>query len=446
MRRFLFVINILFVSAFCFSQQNIPAKIIGQIPDAGNSKYYQIQVGAFGITRNAEMAFDRLKNAGFSPIYENISALTRVLASGIAARDVQASLGKIKAAGFNEVIIREDPAKYAIAELPTSTAALPSGTSTEIGYRTIKVGETKSLEDLAKNKNVLYWTSSTPTSVSVNSNGDITGLSIGNAFVNINETEYISIAVVPAENFYIVPIEQAALLPPNSRTVDNTTRDLTAYRTEPTFRLSYRFNNKGEEKGASGPNGGIDILGRGDNYRWLWTTFFQGGWFYDLNGIQREMINGYQKDQAKGIELTVKPEFVYDQGVPYLQLKHILHNTSNHAVSGQRFGASADVMINANDYASLKHTPYGAYMADSGTDPTLELMFVGETGNGINPIDTLWLGTYSDGDHLNHIYEDRRSDISGVDSAIGFSYKNISLEAGETKEYIVRFTLARNES
>jgi hypothetical protein len=74
---------------------------------------------------------------------------------------------------------------------------------------------------------------------------------------------------------------------------------------------------------------------------------------YDLNGIKREMTKDYQKDESTGVELTVKPGFVYDEGVPYLQLRHMLHNVNNFAVTGQRFGASADVMIHKNDLASL---------------------------------------------------------------------------------------------
>jgi hypothetical protein len=278
---------------------------------------------------------------------------------------------------------------------------------------------------------------------SVDSKGAVTGLKIGSGYISINETEYISIAVVPSESFYQVPESEEALLPPNSKTSHGSTENLTEYRTEPTFRLAYRFANKGEHHGASGSNGGIDILGRGQDYVWLWTTYYQGGWFYDLNGVKREMIDGYQKDARNGVELTVKPEFVYGNGVPYLQLRHILRNPSNAALTGQKFGASADVMTHRNDNAPLTHTDYGAYMTDSPANPSLELMLICESGDGIDPVDTLWLGTYSS--HLENIYTDRRPGVSGVDSAIGFSYQNIDLAPGETKEFIVRFTLARTE-
>ena len=328
--------------------------------------------------------------------------------------------------------------------LPVSTAALPLSALREIAYRSVQVGATRSLADITSDRGVVSWSSSTPSTVSVDSEGNITGLQIGNGYISINETEYISIAVIPVESFYLVPVSQEALLPPGSRS-SSSTANLTEYRTEPTFRLAYRFRNRGEARGASGSNGGIDVLGRGANYEWLWTTYFQGGWFYDLNGVKREMVNGYQRDANNGVELTIKPEFVYNEGIPYLQLRHVLHNPGNTAVTGQKFGASADVMIHQNDYAPLVLTDYGAYMTDSQENPSLELMFVCTSGDGIDPVDALWLGDYSGGNHVEYIYVDRRSSVSGVDSAIGFSYQGIDLAPGETREFLVRFTLARTE-
>jgi hypothetical protein len=157
------------------------------------------------------------------------------------------------------------------------------------------------------------------------------------------------------------------------------------------------------------------------------------------------MINGFQKDPNNGVELTVKPEFVYENGIPYLQLRNILYNPGNNTVTGQKFGASADVMIHKNDDSPLRHKSYGAYMTDNETNPSLELMFICESGSGINPVDTLWLGRYGWGTHLDYIYSNNRSDVFNVDSAIGFSYQNITLAPSQKKEFIVRFTLTRTE-
>ena len=191
---------------------------------------------------------------------------------------------------------------------PSSGAALPSAILREIAYRSVKVGETTSLADIVMDRNVVMWTSSTPSTVSVDSSGNITGLRIGSGYITINEIEYISVAVVPGDDFFMVPESDVFFLPEDSVINNRNISDFTEYRTEPTFRLAYRFNNKGETKGASGSNGGIDILGRGPDYEWLWTTYYQGGWFYDLNGVQREMINGFQRDTTNGVELTVIPE------------------------------------------------------------------------------------------------------------------------------------------
>jgi hypothetical protein len=450
MKRSYIFLHMFLFSVLCFAQQNAGIKVIGKIPDITDNRLYQIQVGAFRLIQNAANAYDKLRAASLNPSYEQYQDIIRVLINGVSAKDVSAYIEKIRRAGFSEVYIKVDPAGLTADQPPVSETALPLPILREIAYRTVKVGETKSLADLVTGKNITLWESSTPSTVSVNSSGVITGLKIGSAYIKINETEYISIAVVPAEDVYILPDSETSILPKDSKIRESFSINSAEYITEPTFRLAYGFMNKGENRGASGENGGLDILGRGPDYEWLWTTYYQGGWFYDLNGIQHEMINGYQQDPHNGVELIVKPEFVYDKGTPYLQLRHILRNPGSNAVSGQKFGASADVMIHKNDDAPLSHRSYGAYMTDSETTPALELMLVCESEDGIDPVDTLWLDRYGGGLHLERIYDNNRSDlryddsrskIHVVDSAIGFSYQNIDLAPGQEKEFVIRFSI-----
>jgi len=434
-------------STFVFPQQTPQIIVYGNIPNSSDENLYRIQVGAFIFQEYAENAFNILMNAELTPLYEEFNEFTRVLIRGINAAQVPQYIERLRVIGFSEVFIRVDSSTLTTTEpvidaLPIRAAALPQTHFTEIAHHTIRIGETSNLSELAGNRNIMTWTSSTPQAVSVDQMGSINGLMLGNALIMINQTEYISVAVVPAEDFFVVPESMVDLLPAESK-ASSSTRSLTEYRTEPTFRLAYRWNNRGESRGASGSNGGIDILGRGENYEWLWTTYFQGGWFYSLNGVERIMIDGFQRSD-NGVELQIFPEFIYEDGVPYLQLRHTLTNTSNNSVTGQRFGASADVMIHNNDFAPLILTHYGAYMADSMTDPSLELILICLEGEGITPVDTLWLGTYMWGDHINNIYVDRRINVQGQDSAIAFSWQNIDLLPGETKDFIVRFTLARS--
>ena len=498
-RSFIVVTLFFFFVTPGFAQQSSNFRVTGVIPGVNSQEMYNIQVGAFLDYSNAEKAHERLRAVNLNPVYENFNNLTRVMVI-CSARDVHTFLGIIRNAGFNDVYIRREtsfvsfkdiqyesadessdddladlfieeqsdklitydsleddnlaeetvqpqpaPAVRPVDQLPLSISIVPPASLREVAAHTIRIGETKSLIDLVQRRDIASWNSSTPSVVTVNQNGYVTGRNLGNAYILINEIEYISIAVVPRENFFVVPESLTSRLSPETARADIFYRDFTEYRTEPTFRLAYRFNNRREQKGASGRNGGIDILTRGPGYRWLWTTFYQGGWFYDLNGVKHDMIDGFQRG-ANGVTLTLLPEFVYDNGVTYLQLKHILHNTNNFSVSGQRFGASADVMIYNNDYAALVLTPYGAYMTDNPDNPSVELRFICLAGNGINPVSTLWLGGYNNGDHINHIYNDRRTNVYNSDSAIGFSYQNINLSPGEKKEFVVRFTVSLNEN
>ena len=108
MRRLIIIFNLIFVSIFCFAQQNIPGKIIGRIPDAYSQKTYQIQVGAFKLPANAENVMLRLQKNALNPVSEKYLDFTRVLVKGIPANQTMNFLAVIKQAGFNEVIIRED--------------------------------------------------------------------------------------------------------------------------------------------------------------------------------------------------------------------------------------------------------------------------------------------------------------------------------------------------
>jgi hypothetical protein len=116
MKRIFIILTLLFVSDFCFSQQNMPSGIIGQIPDINSTKQYQIQVGAFNIIQNAENLILRLKREGFNLSYEKYLDYTRILMTGIPADQVLSYLIKMKQIGLDEVIIREDSTHYAIAE------------------------------------------------------------------------------------------------------------------------------------------------------------------------------------------------------------------------------------------------------------------------------------------------------------------------------------------
>jgi len=88
---------------------NIPAaKIVGTIPPATSPKSYRLQVGAFTVPRNALNAFEKLKNAGLNPAYEQNGEFYRVVLAGLKASEIQAIAQILANNGFQEAIIREE--------------------------------------------------------------------------------------------------------------------------------------------------------------------------------------------------------------------------------------------------------------------------------------------------------------------------------------------------
>jgi len=88
---------------------NAPAaKIVGGIPPAISSKSYRLQVGAFTVPRNALNAFEKLKNAGLNPAYEQNGEFYRVVLAGLKASEIQAIAQILANNGFQEAILREE--------------------------------------------------------------------------------------------------------------------------------------------------------------------------------------------------------------------------------------------------------------------------------------------------------------------------------------------------
>jgi rare lipoprotein A len=69
---------------------------------------YRIQVGSFLDEGNAAVAFNRLQTAGFSPLYERYGNYHRVVLTGIGAADIEGAARRLRAAGFQDILIKEE--------------------------------------------------------------------------------------------------------------------------------------------------------------------------------------------------------------------------------------------------------------------------------------------------------------------------------------------------
>jgi rare lipoprotein A len=78
------------------------------MPDLRSGKLYRLQVGAFSNEVNAREAIFRLREVGFEPAYEFYGGYCRVVITGVRAPDIETVVGRIGAAGFGQVFIREE--------------------------------------------------------------------------------------------------------------------------------------------------------------------------------------------------------------------------------------------------------------------------------------------------------------------------------------------------
>ncbi|MDR2521887.1 MAG: Ig-like domain-containing protein [Spirochaetaceae bacterium] len=228
--------------------------------------------------------------------------------------------------------------------------------------------------------------------------------------------------------------------------------------------------------------GGIEIRSKPTgSATWLYTAYYAEsratrGWYYDLNGRgpvqsgktaspkagQYSMIGGIQRDERNGVELAITPYLIKVNDIPYVLIVHTLTNTSTVAVQNQQFGVCSDIQIDRNDVAPLQILANGnieTHGAIAGKTYKIELVCT--EGDPVTPVSTKWIGrcrqtsnashqANGDGTHFwENIYNDTPdagyNPASGTtyikDSTFAFSYQNIDLEPGETRIYLIRFTL-----
>jgi hypothetical protein len=293
----------------------------------------------------------------------------------------------------------------------------------------------------------------------------VKGLLLGNARITVtvgDRSATVIMAVAPSQNLYTLPAGEIRTIGTassesawwTSNRPDELPSDIASFTTEPTYQLAWNWRNPSQSFGASGDPGGIDLLAyyvdpvAANRRGWVRTTYDFGGWFYKVNDDNtNKMINGVLT--SGNVELKLTPEFVYDQGVPYLQITHTLTNKGSTALTGQKFGASADIMIKTRDNAPLTYMPYGALMTDAykygSTEylPTLKfrIFLRNFNQNRVDEVTTLWLGTYNN--QRANVYTDKRDNITitdNLDSALSFSYQNIDIPAGGSRTFVIRFT------
>jgi len=268
----------------------------------------------------------------------------------------------------------------------------------------------------------------------------VKGLSLGSARLSVTAngtTETVIVTVTP-QSLYTLPADQVKRGDDTTfrSTYSGSLTSLTqnSFVIDPTYQLAWRYNG-----------GNIDIrayyVDRVSSVKrgFVETTYNDVGWKYRLNNSDVSINTTTGAATAGNLRLELKPEFIYDGGIPYLQITQTLTNTGDTALTNQRFGVHADVMIYGNDDAPITYmSQYGVRMEDLAADATMRFRLVCQGLESVSDVSTLWVGNY--GNRSANLYNDLRVDVSGIDSGMAFSYQNIDLAPGESRDFVVRFT------
>lgn len=197
-------------------------------------------------------------------------------------------------------------------------------------------------------------------------------------------------------------------------------------------------------------NGALDFKGRTDNtsgHSFNMTTYSNNGWtWFTTNGsnttpVAIKLDSNGEAVLNNGVKLKVKPILAYDKSTktPFVILYQVLTNTTVNTISNIDLGSYADVKIGNNDAAPIYKRSYGASMYDGTVNMSLNLY--AQAGKDVTPVDYLYFGTYTNAKTSNMFTVNTTSDLSGTDSGISYSWRNMELAPGETLIKSVKITL-----
>lgn len=190
----------------------------------------------------------------------------------------------------------------------------------------------------------------------------------------------------------------------------------------------------------------INILGEIDG-QYYSSTYNDAGYLMamQVNGGTAGYIDCVNGSTMSGVAASVD---IQPQGEVAARITISLTNNNN-AAATVSVGMYGDVWIGTNDYAPIyrlnnaEGETYGLRMKQhTGEDSPLFCALFGEGVTGVTPVDDFWFGhfTYNysakaivgnyDSSSVNYMVEG-----GSYDSAIGFCWKNRTIEAGETVDF-----------
>lgn len=176
------------------------------------------------------------------------------------------------------------------------------------------------------------------------------------------------------------------------------------------------------------------------------------GYSIALKGEDYLSFDDERKATTENLEISLRAKIIQIEGISYVRMIYYVTNTSVDKSVEFSFGTYADTCVGSDDSALVKRKDDGVLMLGRDTfsmdQDYLYAFSVRDDDESDVPVDRWWFGRH--GEEYNKVFptdkdEELLDEISGVDSAMAFSWLDQELDAGETLKYSVLFGIGTVE-
>lgn len=176
------------------------------------------------------------------------------------------------------------------------------------------------------------------------------------------------------------------------------------------------------------------------------------GYSTALKGEDYLSFDDERKATTENLAISLRAKIIQIEGISYVRMIYYVTNTSVDKSVEFSFGTYADTCVGSDDSALVKRKDDGVLMLGRDTfsmdQDYLYAFSVRDDDESDVPVDRWWFGRH--GEEYNKVFptdkdEELLDEISGVDSAMAFSWLDQELDAGETLKYSVLFGIGTVE-
>ena len=164
------------------------------------------------------------------------------------------------------------------------------------------------------------------------------------------------------------------------------------------------------------------------NGKWQETTYGSGGYRTTVR-MNDEYIKlvapiGVENDVGNGLFITITPKFSKDG--KYISPVYTIRNGGEEDIIFD-IATSADIQIGNNDFAPIETFEDGKGFKMTDPETNVQFNFFGRGVEGVTPVDAFWIGRYGQLRSPLIFTQTEKTELTGYDSAMAFSWHGINL-------------------